>query len=75
MSFSATPLTKRAGNTRCPGLRALTATGAAKRPRGKSSPSSWRDEVVIDKMAPRDAVTWGARELDAIRQENMRPIA
>jgi hypothetical protein len=31
--------------------------------------------VVIDKMAPRDAVTWGARELDAIRKENMRPIA
>ena len=31
-------------------------------------------KVVIDNMSPSDAAKWGARELEAIRRENMRLI-
>ena len=31
-------------------------------------------KVVIDKMSPRDAAKWGARELDTVRKENMQLV-
>ena len=41
---------------------------------GRSVLAQTVQKVVIDKMAPRDAAKWGARELDTIRKENMRLI-
>ena len=41
---------------------------------GRSVLAQTVQKVVIDKMAPREAAKWGARELDTIRKENMRLI-
>jgi len=41
---------------------------------GRSVLAQTVQKVVIDKMTPREAAKWGARELDTIRKENMRLI-
>lgn len=41
---------------------------------GRSVLAQTVQKVVIDKMAPREAAKWGARELEIIRKENIRLI-
>jgi len=39
---------------------------------GRSVLAQTVQKVVIDNMAPAEAAKWGARELEAIRRDNMR---
>jgi ABC-type glycerol-3-phosphate transport system substrate-binding protein len=41
---------------------------------GRSILAQTVQKVVIDKMPPRDAAKWGARELDSVRKENMQLV-